>query len=198
MDIISSLANVSPLTAYITVFFLMIANGLSNLPSSQLLYLFVGYLTTKGGLSIYILAICGGLGNAIGNIFLYELVRSKGTKIIHSFFSIETSREEHLRELLKKQGAIYIFFGKLIPAVKVFIPIVAGLTTIKRSLVYITLISSSIIWALIFLHIGAFFGANTELTKWYGLAAIVLLLMIYIYTYFKHPHLFAVAREKDK
>jgi membrane protein DedA with SNARE-associated domain len=198
MDIISSLAHVTPLTAYTSVFFLMVANGATNLPSSQLLYIFVGFLTTKGTLSIYILAVCGGLGNALGNIFLYEIVKAKGAGIVKRFFSIESSKEEHIRALLEKQGALYIFLGKLIPGVKVFIPVIAGLTNIKRSLVYSTLTISSIIWAIIFLHIGAFFGTNTTLTKWYGIFAVFALLGLYFYTYKKHPHLFKALRESNK
>jgi membrane protein DedA with SNARE-associated domain len=198
MDIISSLAHVTPLVAYVLVFFLMIANGISNFPSSQLLYLFVGFLTTQGDLSIYLLAIFGGIGNAIGNIILYELVRTKGAELVKNFFSLELSKQDHIKELLEKHGAIYIFFGKLIPGVKVFIPVVAGLTSIKRSLVYSTLVTSSILWAYIFLQLGAFFGTNTSLTKWYSIVAIVILLIGYVYTYKKYPHLFSLSARADK
>jgi membrane protein DedA with SNARE-associated domain len=198
MDIISSLAHVTPFTAYVTVFLLMVANGATNFPSSQLLYLFAGFLTTKGALSIYLLAFFGGLGNAIGNILLYELVRLKGVNILKNFFSLEPSKEKHIKDLLEKSGAVYIFLGKLIPGVKVFIPVVAGLTNIKRSLVYSTLAASSILWAIIFLHIGAFFGTNTELTKWYGVSAILILFALYFFTYKKYPHLFSVSREVNK
>ena len=198
MDIISSLAHAAPFTAYITVFILMVANGVSNIPSSQILYLFAGYLTTKGTLSIYLLAIFGGLGNALGNIILYELVRSRGANLVKKFFSLESSKEAHIKELLEKHGVLYIFFGKLIPGVKVFIPVVAGLTNIKRSLVYVTLIVSSILWAAIFLHIGAFFGTNTELTKWYGVSAIFIILALYFFTYKKYPHLFEVGGKATK
>jgi membrane-associated protein len=198
MDIISSLAHVTPFIAYVTVFLLMVANGATNFPSSQILYLFTGYLTTKGALSIYLLALFGGLGNAVGNVVLYELVRFKGNTIVKNFFSLETSKETHIKGLLEKHGVVYIFLGKLIPGVKVFIPVVAGLTNIKRSLVYSTLAVSSIIWATIFLHIGAFFGANTELTKWYGVSAILILLALYFFTYKKYPHLFSVSREVNK
>lgn len=197
MDIISSIAHVTPLTAYITVFFLMVANGSTNLPSSQLLYLFAGYLTTKGSLSIYLLAIFGGVGNAIGNIILYEIVRLRGANLVKNFFSLEPSKEAHIKSLLERHGVIYIFLGKLIPGVKVFIPIVAGLTNIKRSLVYLTLAASSILWAAIFLHIGAFFGTNTELTKWYSVSAVLILLALYFFTYKKYPHLFS-SREVNK
>ena len=53
---------------YVAIFILMLANGVVNFPSSQILYLVVGYFVSTGNLMFMWAVIAGGLGNTIGNI----------------------------------------------------------------------------------------------------------------------------------
>jgi membrane protein DedA with SNARE-associated domain len=190
MQFIESLAHTTPLFAYLAVFFLMISNGIVNFPSSQFLYIFTGYLTSYGVLSIYLIALFGALGNTIGNILQYELVRSKGVAFATRHFSVKKKSFDSLNTFVEKHGAIYLFIGKLIPGLKVTVPIVAGLTRIPRIFVYIILLTSSFIWAIVFTHIGLLFGKDSPMTKWYTLVSLFITLSIYVYTYLKYPHLF--------
>lgn len=190
MEFIQSLAHTTPLVAYIAVFFLMISNGATNFPSSQFLYIFTGYLSSYGTLSIYLIALFGALGNTIGNIVQYELVRSKGMAFATKHFSIKKESFNSLNSFVEKHGAIYLFIGKLIPGLKVTVPIVAGLTRIDRRVIYIILLGSSLIWAMIFTHIGLLFGTHSTITKWYTVFSLFITLSIYLYTYLKYPHLF--------
>jgi membrane protein DedA with SNARE-associated domain len=179
MQFIESLAHTTPLFAYLGVLLLMISNGAINFPSSQFLYIFTGYLTSYGVLSIYLIALFGAFGNTIGNIVQYELVRSKGAAFATRHFSVNKKSFDSLNSFVEKHGAIYLLIGKLIPGLKV-----------TRALVYTILLTSSLIWAVIFTHIGLLFGTNSTMTKWYTIFSLFIMLSIYLYTYLKHPHLF--------
>ncbi len=196
MEFIQSLAHATPLYAYGVVFFLMLLNGIFNAPSSQLLYAFVGYLSTAGVLHPFFLILFGGLGNIVGNIFLYEIVRKTGTDYLSRFITLNKSRADTLRSLAQRSGVWYIFFGKLIPAIKVTVPIVAGFTALGRIQVYTALVASSFIWAAVFVYIGIFFGIHSQFTLWYGAFALLLVIGLSFYTYKKYPHLFAATDTK--
>ena len=168
----------------------MISNGLTSFPSSQFTYIFTGYLSTYGVLSIWLIALFGAFGNTIGNIIQYELVRSKGVSFATRHLSIKKQSFDALNKFVEKHGAIYLLIGKLIPGLKVAVPIVAGLTRIPRALVYMILLTSSLIWATIFTHIGLLFGTDSTVTKWYTIFSLFLTFSMYTYTYLRHPHLF--------
>ena len=66
--------------SYAGIFGLMIANGFFSFPSSQILYIIVGYFVGTGKLALLPAVLLGALGNTIGNVFLYEAVRGHGVR----------------------------------------------------------------------------------------------------------------------
>ena len=68
--------------SYAGIFALMIANGFVSFPSSQLLYIIVGYFIGTGALLLLPASLLGALGNTIGNILLYEAVRQHGVRYL--------------------------------------------------------------------------------------------------------------------
>ena len=67
--------------SYVAIFILMLLNGVANFPSSQLLYVVCGYFVSTGSLLFIPTVIAGALGNTIGNIITFLLVK----KYEHSF-----------------------------------------------------------------------------------------------------------------
>jgi membrane protein DedA with SNARE-associated domain len=195
---IESLAHAQPIYTYISVFVLMLSNGITSFPSSQFLYIFTGYLSSYGTISSVLIIVLGACGNAIGNIIQYELVRSKGVAFATRYFSVKEHSFEKLNTFVTKHGVWYLLLGKLIPGLKVAVPLVAGLTKISRIIIYTILIISSLIWAIIFVHIGLFFGTHSSITKWYTAIAILITFSLYIYSYIAYPHLFRDSPEEEK
>ncbi|MCI0533046.1 hypothetical protein L0Y49_02380, partial [bacterium] len=74
----SNIENIIIASGYIGIFALMIANGLLSFPSSQALYIIAGYFVFTEDLSLALVSLFGALGNTVGNIALYEIVRAKG------------------------------------------------------------------------------------------------------------------------
>jgi membrane protein DedA with SNARE-associated domain len=190
-EFIQSLTQINPILVYVSVFGLMLINGAFNAPSSQLLYIFVGFLTTLGSVSLLPLILVGACGNTIGNIVVYEVIKKTGSKYLARFVTITPSRSQAFRELSAHSGFWYILLGKLVPGVKVTVPLLAGFSELSRTLVYTAFGLSSVLWAYLFITIGLFFGVHSEFTKYYGVGAMALILALGVYAYKKYPQLFA-------
>jgi len=170
-------------SGYLGVFGLMIANGFVSFPSSQVLYIFVGYLASIGFFNFQLVAIVGALGNTAGNIILYELARSKGLEYITKFKVFPPREVKKVQAVFKRRGAWFLFVGKLLPAIKVFVPIPAGIAKMNRVLYAIIIFVSSYIWALAFLAIGFFFGKSSDVFGKYAIILSILALFVLFYFY---------------
>lgn len=165
--------------SYLAIFFLMIANGAVSFPSSQVLYIIAGYFIAQGSLSIGLVALVGALGNTIGNIILYELTRKHGRTFIEKMKIFPTRELAKVEKAFQKKGAWFIFIGKLLPAIKVFVPIPAGLGKMSRPLFASLMFIASLIWSLAFISIGYFFGKSANL---FGSYAVVLVIVAAVVT----------------
>ncbi len=172
--------------SYLGIFFLMIANGFISFPSSQILYIIVGYFIGTGYLALLPASFLGALGNTIGNIMLYETVRRYGIGALKKF---QIYREEEIRKVevvFRRRGAWFLFIGKLLPAIKVFVPIPAGLGKMRRDLFTVIMFVTSWLWSFVFIAIGYFFGRSTQVFKTY---AFVLLLVAFVIVYLFYRYL---------
>ena len=158
-------------SGYAGIFFLMIANGVVSFPSSQILYIIAGYFVFTGHLNLFFVVITGAIGNTIGNIILYELARSKGLEYLLRWKIFPERELKKVQIAFNKKGAWFLFVGKLIPALKVFIPIPAGIARMNRYLYAGIILVSSSIWPFAFLAIGYYFGKSAHV---FGAYAVVL------------------------
>ncbi len=162
---------------YLGIFLLMISNGAITFPSSQVLYIITGYFIFTGNLNLVLVIIAGTLGNTIGNILLYEVARAKGLKYIIKFKLFPEKIVQKAIVAFKKKGAWFAFIGKLLPAIKVFVPIPAGISHMPRPLFAMLMLVASAIWTLPFIAIGYYFGKSSDV---FGTYAIVLLVIAVI------------------
>jgi membrane protein DedA with SNARE-associated domain len=171
--------------SYAGIFLLMIANGAISFPSSQILYIVVGYFVAQGNLSLGLSVAAGALGNTVGTIILYELARRHGRSFIERLKLFPTRELAKVEAAFKRKGVWFIFIGKLLPAIKVFIPIPAGLGKMHRGTFALLMLVASAIWATGFISIGYFFGKSSDLFGHYaailGIVAALVLFIFYRY-----------------
>lgn len=168
---------------YAGIFFLMIANGVVSFPSSQVLYVIVGYFVGVGKISLLPALIVGALGNSIGNVILYELVRAKGVRVVRTLLGMPL-REKTLIDLesvFKKRGLVFLFLGKLIPALKVFVPIVGGIARAPRITFALLMFIASFMWASVFVGIGFVFGKSAHV---FGAGAVIVIFIAIFFSLF--------------
>ncbi len=174
--------------SYIGIFFLMIANGIINFPSSQILYVIVGYFVGTGALSFTGSVIAGGLGNAIGNVIMFILIKKYERPLARKLLMMPKEAFDKVHSALhttfNERGMWWIFLGKLIPSVKAFIPVVAGLAQLRTPLTSFIFLVASFIWAAGVISIGYFFGKTASLS-YLPIVSLVIAVIVFTFVYKK-------------
>lgn len=181
MDI--SIEQVIVALGYFGIFAMMISNGVISFPSSQVLYIIAGYYIFTENLFLVFVIFVGAIGNTIGNIILYEITRSKGLEYITKFHIFPKEVIEKVQAAFQKRGAWFVFVGKLVPALKVFVPIPAGITKMNRVLYATIIFISSAIWAIPFISIGYYFGKSSDVFGKYAIVLFVIAIIVAWYFY---------------
>ncbi|HEY4477629.1 MAG TPA: DedA family protein [Candidatus Paceibacterota bacterium] len=182
---------------YLGIFLLMIANGFISFPSSQILYIIVGYFISIGTLALVAASLVGALGNTIGNIILYEFSRRKGISYITQYKMFPQREVKKVEIAFRKKGAWFLFVGKLLPAIKVFVPIPAGLGKMNRTLYAVIIFVSSYIWSLIFIAIGYYFGKSSNVFGSYAVILMIVALVV-VALFYKYINSEEIAREIEE
>ncbi len=192
-----SIETIISFAGYAGIFLLMVTNGAVSFPSSQVLYIIAGYFIAQGNLALLGVVIAGTLGNTLGTIILYELSQKYGRTFIARMKIFPLRELEKVEVAFHKKGAWFIFIGKLLPAIKVFIPISAGLGKMSRPLFATLMVITSAIWSLVFIAIGYFFGKSSNLFGHYAVI-LVLLALVVIFLFYRYLNSEEIIREIEK
>ncbi len=187
----TTLETILVFSGYAGIFALMSANGLISFPSSQILYLLAGYLSSLGFFNPALIIFIGALGNTLGNMGLYEITRTRGVNYALSVSLLPQSSFERVSNFLSGRGLWFVFLGKLIPAIKVAVPIAAGLGKTPRVKTGLIFFFSSLLWATFFVYAGLIFGKSTDLISRYSLSIAFIAILIALFLYFsiyRGPH----------
>jgi membrane protein DedA with SNARE-associated domain len=175
---------------YIGIFALMFLESSFFPFPSEVVMIPAGYLAYKGDMNIYIVIAMGSFGSLAGALFNYYLSRTLGRKLLLRYGHYVWFDEEKLIKMemfFAKHGEISTFNGRLIPVVRQYISLPAGLSKmnlLKFSL-YTTLGAG--IWVSILSVLGYILGNNQELINQYlhqitltTLGVLIILTIIYI------------------
>jgi len=156
---------------------------------SEVVMIPAGYLAYKGEMNLFLAVLSGIAGSLAGAVFNYFLAMRFGRAFIQRYGKYVLIKEETLQKMedfFAKHGHISTFSGRLIPAVRQYISLPAGLA--KMNLLKFSLYTSlgAGIWVLILALLGYFIGHNQELISEYLriiIVAILVLLAIFILIY---------------
>ena len=153
---------------YFGIFFLMFLES-SFIPfPSEVVMIPAGVLAHLGKMNFFIAILCGILGSLAGALLNYYLAFSFGREVLikfgkYVFFDEKTMIK--MENFFAKHGHISTFSGRLIPVVRQYISLPAGLG--KMPLVRFCLYTSlgAGIWTTILTTLGYFLGQNETLLK---------------------------------
>ena len=182
VDTVSSLG-------YIGIFIMMFLESSFFPFPSEVVMVPAGYLASKGEMNIYIAIGAGIIGSLAGAVFNYFLAVKYGRAFLSKYGKYVLVKEETLQKMedfFAKHGHISTFSGRLIPAVRQYISLPAGLA--RMNLWKFSLYTSlgAAIWVLILTLLGYFIGQNELLVKEYLqiiIITILVLLSILIFFY---------------
>lgn len=175
-NITESLTSANPVTIYVTIFVSLFLNGLTNLPSSQIIYLTLGYIININNFNFYLAVLLGAIGNTLGNLFLYrviynhsDFINSKLAKTLNINFTVL----EKYNSYFKNKWWGWLILGKLTPSIKVLVPIICGISKISYLRASIIFFFGSLFWAMAVTYLGFYFGKESSLLKFYIIVTVI-------------------------
>jgi len=152
-----------------------------------IIFIFLGFLSSKGLFNIYYLVLFTTLGGILGDGISFYLGK-KGFRPINEKIGVLKSNYLAKGErFFLAHGRKSIFFGRFIGPLRPIIPFVAGMLKMSLGRFFFWNILSSFAWAVTFLCLGYFFGHAWQITTiWSPRLSLVLLsfLIFLIITYY--------------
>lgn len=173
---------------YFGIFFFMLLES-SFIPfPSEAVMIPAGYLAHQGEMNFVFVVIYGILGSLVGALINYYLALFFGRAFLirfgkYVFFNEETMHK--MESFFAKHGHISTFSGRLIPVVRQYISLPAGLGKMPLALFCFFTSLGAGIWVLILSALGYFIGQNENLLKEYlHIITIILLLVVCLLVFF--------------
>lgn len=177
-----NISSFSIITLYVFTFLYMLVNGAINFPSSQIFYITLGYSYSYISYNILIIIIIGSLGNTIGNYIIYRLVYKNDETVLAAIFKYLKIERGTLSIWLNKikPGSLYLLvFARVLPSVKVLVPLIAGILKISKFSAITIFIVGSMLWSTSLLYVGIIFGKSVSLTNFFILLTLVYIVLAY-------------------
>lgn len=165
LDIINNLANfviqAISNTGYLGIFFLMLAeSSLIPIPS-EIIMPFSGYLASTGKLNPILIILAGSIGNLVGSLVAYVIGIKLGREFIVKYGKYVLLKKSHLEwteSYFKKYGDRSTFVSRLLPAIRTYISLPAGIAKMNLKKFSIYTFAGSIIWSTMLTYVGMTLG----------------------------------------
>jgi len=176
---------------------LLMAVESCNIPlPSEAILPFAGYLVSQGVFDIHTASFAGAIGCVIGSIPSYYVGYFGGRPFVEKYgkwLLISKKDLETADKWAQKYGDAAFFICRMLPVVRTFISLPAGILKANRIKFFIYTFIGSLIWSYFLVYIGMKLGEHREVLKdiWhkfdYAILAILLVLgVLYIIRHFKH------------
>ncbi len=132
---------------------------------SEVIMIPAGYLAFNGEMNLYTAIFTGVLGSVAGALFNYWLARRYGRPFLQRYgryFFLDERTLEKLERFFTRHGEISTFNGRLIPGIRQYISLPAGLAKmpVGRFALYTALGAG--IWVTVLALLGYFLGAHED------------------------------------
>jgi membrane protein DedA with SNARE-associated domain len=156
--------------SYIAILVLMTLEGF-NLPiPSETIMPFAGFLANKGIISFWMAVFFGALGTVFGSLLSYFLAEWILVLREKSNILKKILKEKDLEKANKwflKYGKISVFLGRVIPLIRTFISLPAGLAKMPlTSFIPLTFLGS-FIWSAFLTYLGYVLSENWGILEYY-------------------------------
>jgi membrane protein DedA with SNARE-associated domain len=150
-------------TGYIGILVTMAADAFNIPLPSELVLGFTGYLVSTGRFNLWWAVLFASLGSTLGSIASYWLGRWGGRPFIERYgkFVLVTRRDLATADrLFKKYGDAIAFFSRVIPLLRTFISLPAGVARMDFKRFALFTFIGSVPWSLLVIYIGQLVGEN--------------------------------------
>jgi membrane protein DedA with SNARE-associated domain len=180
-------------TGYAGIALLMaIESACIPLPS-ELIMPFAGYLVFEGKLSLFWAATAGAVGCNLGSLIAYEIGYHGGRPLVEKFGSyILLGRREldWAESFFRRGGQVTVLIGRLLPVVRTFIALPAGIARMPRGRFHLYTFLGSWPWCFGLAYLGMKLGENWRSLGQYfhKFDAVIGVLLLLGVAYFVYSH----------
>jgi len=167
LEIIGNLANfvinIISNSGYLGIFALMtVESALIPIPS-EVIMPFSGYLVSTGKFNPILVTLAGGAGNLVGSLIAYFIGIKLGREVILRYGKYILLNKSHLdwaESFFKKHGDKTTFVTRLLPGIRTYISLPAGIAKMDLKKFSAYTFAGSIIWSAILMYVGITLGAE--------------------------------------
>ncbi len=168
--IINTFTGIISSGGYFAVMMLMVAESMILPIPSEAITPFAGFLVSTKEFTFTGALFFSTLGSLIGSLASYYIGKYGGNPLVKRFGRYVFLNEEHLlktEEFFIHHGKKTVFFGRLIPVVRHFISIPAGIARMKLApFIFYTTLGAGI-WNAFLIAVGMVLGSNWTTIKQY-------------------------------
>jgi len=160
---------------------------------SEIIMPFAGHLVTTGRFSLFWVIILGAIGNLIGSIVAYAIGFYGGRRVVEKYgkYILVGSEElDRADRFFHKYGNLSVFFSRLLPIIRTFISLPAGIAKMRFWRFFSYTFIGSLLWSTLLAYIGFFLGSRWQEIEVYfrkidWLVGILLIIGIIYFVYNK-------------
>jgi len=165
-EIINAIVEVVGELGYWGIFIMMFLESTFFPFPSEVAMIPAGYLASQGEMSLFLAILVGTLGSLFGALFNYFLAFKYGRAGVlkfgkYLFFS--EAKLVKMENFFQKHGAFSTFTSRLIPAVRQFISLPAGLSKMPLGTFSLYTVLGAGVWVVVLTLLGYFIGSNEAL-----------------------------------
>jgi membrane protein DedA with SNARE-associated domain len=152
-------------TGYVGIFLLMILESALIPIPSEIIMPFSGFLVTSGKFHPIAVILAGSLGNLVGSVLTYYIGIKFGRVFIIKYGKYIFFKENHLEftdKLFKKYGDRISFVGRLLPLIRTYVSLPAGIGKTNLAKFVFYTFAGSVIWNTMLTYAGIQLGNNWE------------------------------------
>jgi len=183
-------------TGYLGVLLLMaIESACIPLPS-EIIMPFAGYLVYTGHFSLVWAATAGAIGCNVGSVIAYEIGCYGGRPLVERYGShifLGRRELERAERFFARFGAAAVFIGRLLPVIRTFIALPAGIARMPRLRFHIYTFAGSWPWcfglAWVGMKLGEQWDKDPRLKQWFHrLDAVIVAVLLAAIIWFVWSH----------
>jgi membrane protein DedA with SNARE-associated domain len=156
------------------------------IPSEAVLGL-AGVLIRSGDMNVVPVILFATLGSILGAIFFYSIGRALGPRRSHAFLDrlplVETEDVDRTFEWFERHGRPAVFFGRMVPIVRSFVSVPAGVVKMPFLPFILYSAAGSLIWNSVLVGLGVAAGefVQNNLKYFdYAIAAVIVLAVVWM------------------
>src|SRR5579864_2283778 len=130
---------------------------------SEIIMPFAGYLVYTGRLNLFWVATAGAIGCNLGSVIAYEIGHYGGRPLVERYgryILISRHDLDMADRFFHKFGAAAVFIGRLLPVIRTFIALPAGIARMPRARFHIYTFVGSWPWCFALAYLGMKLGEN--------------------------------------